>query len=787
MKTVFKLIAPCIIGGILLTPQSYAAKNTGYELEEVIVTARKREENLQTTPVAISAFTATELQYRQVDSTDKLGDITPNLTFDSGSPSSGSSSAAQIFIRGIGQTDFTPVTDPGVGLYIDGVYMARSVGNVLDFLDVDRIEILRGPQGTLFGRNTIGGAVAIYSKKPNDEKTASVRVQVGSDNMRYFTVKGNAPLSEGLSANFAASYRKRDGYVTRIYDGVKTGDDDSLAFRASALWNPSDSFELYLIADASRIRENGAPTVSNGVNDKQAFGTFGNALLNSCTVVNINPNFGAGGPPSFPPPGVGAGGAPGCVGPDSFIGPYKSEGTFPVKSNLDVWGVSAEMTWSVSELLKIKSITAYREMSMDSSRDGDNTPANVFATIDIYRHHQFSQELQFSGDLLESRLNWLFGLYYFQEDGKDLNPVFLPVGSIQSGGEYDNDSKAAFFQATYDLTQKLSLTFGARYTKDTKRFTPDQLSLGDASASGFFGNTWPNFAGFYLPSVGPPIPAGDRLATFKEFKRSFDDTNYMLNLAYQVTDDVMVYGSYSEGFKSGGFDQRFTAFTPEPSSFKPEYANTYETGFKADLLDHHVRFNVALFHTDYKDLQIIIRESFNPITYNGGKATIKGGEAELSWVPTERWYITASVGYIDAGYDRLDPSVTAGSNKTPVDIHNKLVNTPKWSTALGVAYTFDVGDWATVKPRVDWSYHDSQYNDAVNEPRLYQPSYTLLNAAVKLQTNDGRWEGILAVRNITDKAYLVTGNSAWGTSASYVDNLYGHPREWSLSVQYNFY
>ncbi len=786
MKTIFKIMVPCILGGISLTPQTYAA-DTGYELEEVIVTARKREENLQTTPVAISAFTETELEYRQVDSTDKLGDITPNLTFDSGSPSSGSSSAAQIFIRGIGQTDFTPVTDPGVGLYIDGVYMARSVGNVLDFLDVDRIEILRGPQGTLFGRNTIGGAVAIYSKRPNDEKTASMRVQVGSDNMRYFTIKGNAPLSQQLSANFAASYRKRDGYVTRIYDGVKTGDDDSLAFRAAALWDPTDKFELYLIADASRVRENGAPTVSNGVNDKQAFGTFGNALLDSCSVVNINPNFGAGGPPSFPPPGVGAGGAPGCVGPDSFIGPYKSEGTFPVKSNLDVWGVSADATWNVGELLKIESITAYREMSMDSSRDGDNTPANVFATIDIYRHHQFSQEFQFSGDLFESRLNWLFGLYYFQEDGKDLNPVFLPVGSIQSGGEYDNDSKAAFFQATYDLTQKLALTFGARYTKDTKRFTPDQFSLGDASASGFFDNTWPNFAGFYLPSVGAPIPAGARLATFKEFKRNFDDTNFMLNLAYQVTDDVMVYGSYSEGFKSGGFDQRFTAFTPEPSSFKPEYANTYETGIKADLFEHRVRFNAALFHTDYKDLQIIIRESFNPITYNGGKATIKGGEAELSWVPTERWYITASVGYIDAGYDRLDPSVTAGSNKTPIDIHNKLVNTPKWSTAIGVAYTFNVGDWATVKPRVDWSFHDSQYNDAVNEPRLFQPSYSLLNAAVTMQTNDGRWEGILAFRNITDKAYLITGNSAWGTSASYVDNLYGHPREWSLSVQYNFF
>ncbi len=786
MKTFHAMMLPLVLGGLATTPQLYAAE-TGFELEEIIVTARKREENLQSTPIAISAFTDKELEYRQIDSTDKLSDISPNLTFDSGSPSSGSSSAAQIFIRGIGQTDFTPVTDPGVGLYIDGVYMARSVGNVLDFLDVERIEILRGPQGTLFGRNTIGGAVAIYSKRPDENRAASMRVQVGNDDMLYLTAKANLPITETLSSNFAVSSRNRDGYVTRVFDGVRTGDDDNLGFRASVLWNPNENFELYMAADGTRLRENGAPTVSNGVNDKGAFGTFGNGLLASCSAVNINPNFGAGGPPSFPPPGVGTGGAPGCVGPDTFAGAFTSEGTFPVKEDLDVWGVSAEMTWHASEWLAIKSITAYRELDLESSRDGDNTPANIFNTQDFYDQQQISQEFQFSGTLADNRLSWLLGLYYFQEDGQDLNPVFLPVGSFRSGGLFDNDSQAAFFQGSYDLTQQLAFTFGVRYTEDTKRFTPDQISLGDASASGFFGNTWPNFAGFYLPSVGAPIPAGARLATFAEFKEKFDDTNYMLNLAYQWTDDVLVYASYSEGFKSGGFDQRFTAFTVKPSSFQPETAKTYEVGLKTDLFAHKVRLNMALFHTDYQDLQIIIRESFNPITFNGGTANIDGGEIELTWVPTDRWYITATAGYIDAEYDTLDPSVTAGRNATPISIDNKLVNTPKWSTALGVAYTIDIGDWAALVPRVDWSFHDSQFNDAVNEPRLFQDAYTLLNAAITLQTNDGRWEGVLAFRNITDKEYLITGNSAFKTSASYADNLYGRPAEWSLSVQYNFF
>lgn len=775
-----------LIGGTAVTPDLYS-QDSGFVLEEVIVTARKREELMQSTPVAISAFTAQELEYRQIESTDQLDNVTPNLTFDTVSPSSGSRSAAQIFLRGIGQTDFTPVTDPGVGLYIDGIYMARSVGNVLDFLDIERIEVLRGPQGTLFGRNTIGGAVVIHSKRPDAEPSASLKVQVGDDSMFYVTAKGNAALSDNAYANFAASSRNRDGYVTRISDGVETGDEDSLSLRGSLLWEANDAFQMYLAADATRMRENGAPTVGGGVNDLQAFGTFGNALLDSCTVANINPNFGAGGPPSFPPPGVGVGGAPGCYHPDSFAGPYTSEGTFPVKSDLDIWGISAELTWDATDWLTIKSITGYREMEMESSRDGDNTPANIFATEDFYDHQQISQEFQFSGNALDDRMSWLFGLYYFQEDGFNFNPVYLPVGSIRSGGLYDNDSQAAFFQSTFDFTDRLAFTFGIRYTEDTKRFTPDQFSRGDSSASGIFEPTWPNFAGFYLPSAGAPIPAGGRLATFAEFEEKFDDTNIMLNLAHEFSDELMVYVSYSEGFKSGGFDQRFTAFTPEPSSFEPEFADTYEIGLKTDLLDNRMRLNLALFHTDYDDLQIIIRESFNPITFNGGQADIDGGELEVTFVPTDRWYLTAAVGYLDAGYDELDPSVTGeGGNATPVFITNELVNTPEWSVALGAAYTMDIGDWATLTPRVDWSYHDEQHNDAVNTPQLFQDDYGLLNASVTLQTTDGRWEGMAGVRNITDEEFLITGNSAFGTAASYVEQVYGRPRAWFVSVQYNF-
>ncbi len=775
--------------------------SSGFVLEEVLVTARKREENLQNTPVAVSAFTAQDLQFRQVSATDQLADITPNLTFDMASPSSGSSSAAQIFIRGIGQTDFTPVTDPGVGLYIDGIYMARSVGNVLDFLDVERIEILRGPQGTLFGRNTIGGAITVYSKRPTDEPEGSLQVQFGQDDMLFITARISGPLSENLAGNLAYAFRDRDGYVHRINDGVHTGDDDSDAIRGSLLWQATEDFEVYVAFDYSVIRENGAPTVSGGVNDAAAFGTFGNGLLASCTVIVINngglgpPAFGAGGPPSLPPPGVGTGGAAGCYGPDTFAGEYISEGTFPVKSDLDVWGVSGELTWDVNEWLSIKSITGYREMEMESSRDGDNTPANIFATRDMYDHEQISQELQFSGQLMDERLQWLVGLYYFQEEGSNINPVILPVGSLQSGGFYDNDSYAAFFQSTYSVNDQLDLTFGIRYTEDTKRYMPDQIALGDASQGpgSIFGPTWTNFTGIYLSSTGPMLP-GERILPFQEFKKKFDDVNVLANIAYNWTDELMTYFTYSEGFKTGGFDQRFAAppidpvtgaLTNAPSTFDPETVKSFEIGVKSQWLDNRVRLNLALFHTDYSDLQLIIRETFNPITFNGGTANINGGEIELTWVPTDRWLITAAVGHIDAEYGTLSDSVL--NNATPILPGNKLINTPKWSSAVGAAYTFDVSDWATLTPRLDWSFHGKQFNDGVNTAQLFQDSYHLLNAGIALQTNDGRWEGVLAFRNITDEKYIITGNSAFATAASYVSQVYGRPFAWSISLKYNFF
>ena len=264
-------------------------------LDSIVVTVRNRAEALQDVPISISALSGRELRLQQVEATDQLSYVTPNLTFNSSGAFVGAKSASQVFIRGVGQTDYIPTTDPGVAVYLDGIYMARSVGPLMHLLDIGRVEVLRGPQGTLFGRNAMGGAVSVHSIRP-DESRGSIRQRLGSNRMAYTTAAGSGRIAEGLYGGAAVSYRHRDGHVTRVHDGLDMGDDNAQAARGSLVWRPSDDIELFVTADYSRLRENGAPTVSGGLNDRQAFATFGNALLPECEAVRINPNFPRAGP-----------------------------------------------------------------------------------------------------------------------------------------------------------------------------------------------------------------------------------------------------------------------------------------------------------------------------------------------------------------------------------------------------------------------------------------------------------------------------------------------------------
>jgi iron complex outermembrane recepter protein len=740
------LITTCSIGSTVV------ANEGGFVLEEVMVTARKREESLQDAPLSITALTGSELALRQIDSSQQLGQIAPNLSFESYAGSSGSNSAATVFIRGIGQTDFIPTTDPGVGIYVDGVYMARSIGGALDFMDLERVEVLRGPQGTLFGRNTIGGAVLLHSRKPSDEFEGKASVKVGSDERRDVTLGLDVPITATLSTQLNAATRRREGYVENVITGQKLGDDDSQSIRLAALWTPDDAFELFFSADHTRERESGAPNVLLAFDDTAAFPSIANALSADCPV-------------TFPPGQASPPNDPACANAQWILGPHKVASNAELASELEVYGTSLKMVWDLEDIT-ITSITAYRKFDSYSTRDGDNTPLTVFHTIDIFEQDQLSQELQFGGVSLNDRLKWILGLYYFEEEANNPNPVEISIGTLLSGGKVDNQTQAVFAQMTYNMTDHIELTLGIRRSDEEKDFLPDQYYL----------------TPFITPGGAiPPLSAGGpRVLPYETVSAQVKETTPMANLAYHWSDGLMTYVSYSEGFKSGGFNQRIPTPLATVPTFEPEFASAWETGFKWNA--DNFRLNGAAFYTDYEDMQIVVRRGIAPITINGGDAIIKGLELEGSYIPSERWYFSFGLGYIDNRYTTLtDEAPTAGINKS-----SKIANSPRLSGNLAVNYRVDLHSLGALTARVDWSYKDDTYRTANNAPHLLAEAYDITNASLSWESVDEHWTVVLAGNNLTDEVYLLNGSDALGTGQGLADGAYSRGREWSLGVDYRF-
>ncbi|MFQ5533438.1 MAG: TonB-dependent receptor [Sphingomonadales bacterium] len=752
-----------------------AAAASGFFIEEITVTSRKREENLQDTPISVAAFTENDLRVRQIEASDKLTQVTPNLQYSSQAPSSGSNASSQIFIRGIGQTEFLPSTDPGVGLYIDGVYMARTVGGTLDFLDLDRIEILRGPQGTLFGRNTIGGAISIHSKRPANEFGGDVEVTLGKDNRREFRGNVDVPITDNFRTKLSFSKRDRDGYVTRLSDGLDLGDDDTLGFRVSAVWEPTDNFDVFMAFDYNKEAENGAPQVFNSIASGNLFARVSSARA------------------GCPAPGTELD-DPRCANNRWQAGPFATNSTFPLISTLEGWGLNLTLNWDLG-FMNVKSITAYRDMEWLASRDADNTPFAILHTRNDDTQEQFSQELQFSGDALDSKLHWLVGLYYFDETATDDYFVEITFGQFNTGGVAKADTKAAFAQATYDVTDDLSLTAGLRYTDETKEFLPIQFALttyvfpvgpselnaaGDMFVHPVTGELFP-----LIPTgTAAIVPAGTIFFEQVNHKKSVSDATPMASINYRWSDDVMTYFTYSEGFKSGGFNARNVK--PNPGGlpeFEPETARTYELGAKTDLFDGKLRLNGAAFRTSYNNLQFIVREDFAPITFNAGKARIQGFELEYTWIPTPDLQVTGGVGYIDAKYQELGVKVITNGG---VDESNALPHTPEWSLNMGAAYNFYLGELGTLTPRLDWSYHSKMFFNAENTEAIAQDGYHLLNAAFIYDSPDSNWQVVFAIENLTDKLYRLSGNSSLRASASYAESTYARPRQWSVKTKFTF-
>lgn len=743
-------------------------------LEEITVTARKREESLQDTPISIAAFSAERLEAQGVSQITRIQDFTPNLVFQNTPANSGVGSNAAVFIRGIGQKDFAPTTEPGVGIYIDGAYLGRSVGGVFDLMDVERVEVLRGPQGTLFGRNTIGGAISITSKKPQNDFSAKADVKVGTDNRLNVRSTVNVPLTDSFYAKVTAASLQQDGYVKRPFDGKDLGDQDYKYGRMALRWLASDSLELNLAADFSRDKSNGPPVVITGFVRQPTFGPDANFITLNNAFALFDPATGPGNPELCFAPQNANNAA--CYNERIVAGRETNLGTGPQFSDLETTSATLTAEWDVGPLT-LKSITSYREVDGSFAQDRDGAPQTDGAPLmnpinhvfDTFQQDQFTQELQLQGKGFDDRLDWLLGLYYFTEDGENLNPVdFRPV-SLQSGGYFDYESRAVFAQATYRATDKLSITPGVRYTEDDRNYLPDQyfeeLPVGPLA--------FPCFD----PSFHIPCAVGDRVVPYQTVKSSAEEFTPYFNIAYQWTADVMTYASYSEGFKSGGYTQRI--FPPEASlpSFAPEYVKSYEVGFKL-APGPNMHLNGAVFYTDYTDLQLLVADAtrIGPFITNAGSAEIRGFELEWAYAFGEGWRLDAGAGYTDPEYKELRNDVQG------LTVDSDFVLISEWNASASVERRIALASAGDITPRLDWSWRSKFQTNAsgVPDPRLVQPDYSVLNASVSWRSASEHLAVTAGVDNATDERYRTFGDFQPGFG--FYMEAFDRGRQWYIKL-----
>ena len=733
-------------------------------LEEVVVTARKLEENLQDTPVAVSAFSQAAIERLGLVSTEDLGRVTPNLQFKSFAPLSGNNAAAQVFIRGIGQSDASGGVDPGVGIYLDGVYLGRSVGGVIQLRDIDNVQVVRGPQGTYFGRNTIGGAVLLTSTAPGNELQGEVRAGVGDNGLREWFGAVDVPFSERVAARISYGSRQRDGYVERVSDGIDLGNEDHYTVSGSLHWQVSDDFSLVARGDFTEEDENGSPFVFAAINESAAF-PLAQSFVAGCPAISLEPL-------SVAPDVVDQR----CANDATWdLGEFTNGGNAPASSYLKNQGASITANWQASDRLALKYIGADRSLEWFGARDADNTSLNILSTQYESQSDQVSHELQitYSGESLQG----VSGIYLYEEDIRDFLLVPFGVLTIPNQvlvdyqlAELSTDSEAYYTNWTWSVSSNWSISAGARFTDEAKSISLRATSAGliDLPLQGRL-------------NVGEPEPPF--YVQEGPHNLDFSATTYSLSSQYRFSPSVMAYVSWAEGFKSGGFNQRYNAPLPDalPIPFDSEEADSYEIGFKSDL-GGRWRVNGALFKTDYKNIQLTYRLGIVPILFNAAEASIEGAELEVAYAD-RHWSVDGSLGYLKDAINSVAEIPQAEASLGP---DSDLPFTPEISASLGAGYSFDY-DGLRVTPRLNVSFTDKQYFDAANTDEIAQSNgETLTNLSLTVADAQSRWRLVAGIDNLTNESYATAGNSSLATGSGYAEVIYNRPRSYYLSGGYHF-
>ncbi|CAN7147803.1 TonB-dependent receptor [Pseudoxanthomonas sp. LjRoot168] len=700
-------------------------------LDSVKVTARKREETLQDVPVAVTAFTPETLDKLNIKDLGDLDAQVPNLTVYA---ARGSTSTVTAYIRGVGQADPLWGVDPGVGIYLDDVYIARPQGALLDVFDVERIEVLRGPQGTLYGKNTIGGAIKYISRGLPQETTGFASVTVGNYNQLDVKAALGGEIGgkdSGLRGRVSVASMNRDGFGENTYTGQEVSDKEINAVRMQLGAYSQDDFDVQFAFDYM---------------DDQS-GVRGAKML--------APNPLA---PAYPP----------------TSDRYDIRSGMKNINDTEMKGASVTANWRPSDNWAFKYVAAKRESDTETNIDFDTTPLPLVDVRAFYSDSQVSQELQANYDG-GGRARGVMGLYWFNGDagGQVLNYFWNPLlatgltnplfGDTQ--GVVNTKSIALYADWTFDLTDRLKLDVGARYTDEDKH----AVALNRFYTNNQYETSWGTAANF------------DKTVNFK-------NVSPKVSLDYQVTPDIMVYGLASRGFKSGGYNIRAntTAVPRSGEPFDDESVDSFEIGSKMSFLDQRVFLNLSAFHNKYEDIQLSVftsytlpngSQSFFGDFTNAGKGTVNGVEVEYQFLPTANWLISGNLAWLDAKYDEF---ITSGVN---VADSQRFTNAPEFSGALNVEYRTDLANGGNLSARVGYSYQSEVWPTTDLSPLIRQEGYGLVNAGVIWKLDDA-WSLSLQGTNLADEEYRTTGYNiaAYGV----LTGFYGPPRQYSLTARYDF-
>jgi iron complex outermembrane receptor protein len=726
---------------IIAAPPAVLAQSAGGDadgasaIEEIIVTAQRREQLLQEVPMAISAFSGADLEALQADNLDSLQGAVPNLNLVQGR---GSNSSVNAFIRGVGQPDALQSFDPAVGVYLDDVYMSRIQGALFKLYDIERVEVLRGPQGTLYGKNTPGGAIRLITKTPGDEFEAQVGVLAGDYGRQQARARISGPVTDNFAAGFSVLYDTRDGFVTDPLDGREYNDEDTMVARIKGSWDVSDDVNVTFSGDYSKedVR------LTLGRSEVLLYSLNYSADFSEISIV-----------PRSPAP----------TGEWDFR--TSTSMTDRSKQQTDQWGGNATISWSISNSTKLKSITAYRDLKTDSFIDIDATTLELGDVLVALDQDQFSQEFQLLGNNGEN-VNWVLGAYYLKENVPShqeayaddfLQYVGLPISFLRTiDDDLETTSYAVFGQVDWAFAEKWNLGLGVRWTQEEKDYFRTTSTFSDL--------------------LGVADPAF-------EFSDSDDwsDWTPTVTLDYEMSAAVKLYGRVAQGFKSGGFNGRANS-AADVSTFDPETVWTTEVGAKTTLAGGKLRANYAVFVSKYDDFQARVSVGdgidFRFPVLNAAELDIKGAEVEITWLPIDPLALSTQIGYLDSEYG-------SGGFTGSDGVEDEPAFSPEWTARFAATWTQNFANGSDLMFSAAANYRDAMWLSVENTAALTEDDYWLTDAMVSWLSSGGHWTISGGVKNITDEVYRVEGQefrSVGGIQTAY----YGNPRTYTVGFDYSF-